>query len=96
MDMYFKVPVQIGQKDGRYIAKCFLVDLPSEGPTKHEALEALTEAVQSLVTSCAKDRSLDAMLHRHDLRLPDQGDELATGRYIDVSIRLKIPAQSEK
>ena len=92
MQVYFKVPVQIGEENGRYLASCFLVDTPSEGPTKHDALESLTTAVHSLMISSARDRALDAILHRHDLRIPDQGDELATGRYIDVSIQLKIPA----
>lgn len=94
MQVYFKVPVQIGEENGRYLASCFLVDTPSEGATKHEALETLTKAVHSLMTSCARDRALDAMFHRHDLRLPEQGDELATGRYIDVSIQLKIPPRT--
>lgn len=92
MQVYFKVPVQIREEGGRFFASCFLVDVHCEGPTKFEALEDLTKVVQSFVTSCAKDRALDAVLHRHDLRLPDARDELATGRYIDVSIQLKIPA----
>lgn len=94
MQVFFKVPVQIREENGRYIASCFLVDTHCEGPTKHEALETLTEAVHSFMTSCARDRTLDAMLRRHDLRLPDEGDELATGRYIDVSIQLKLPARN--
>lgn len=96
MQVYFKVPVEIKEKDGRYIASCFLVDTHSEGPTKHEALDALTEAVHTFMTTSARKRELDSILHRHDLRLPDQGEELATGRYIDVSIQLKIPAQTPK
>jgi hypothetical protein len=94
MQMFFKVPVEIRKVDGGFVASCFLVDAPQEGPNKHETLVALTNVVQEYVTSCCGDRAIDAMLHRHDLRLPEAGDELKTGHYIDVSILLKIPAST--
>lgn len=90
MHIVFKVPVDIEQIDGRFIASCFLLDTRHEGLTKHETLVALTGAVQSLLTSSCADRAIDAMLRRHDIRLPDAGDELETGHYIDVTVRLKI------
>lgn len=92
MQVFFKVPVQIRQESGRYIASCFLVDNLCEGSNKHEVLEDLTVAVQSFMTTCAQERAIDALLHRHDLRLPEKGEELATGRYIDIAIQLKVPA----
>ena len=92
MQMFFKVPVEIRQQDGRFIASCFLLDTHHEGANKHETLVALTNALQAFMTSCCGDRAIDAVLHRHDLRLPNVEDELRTGRYVDVSILLKIPA----
>lgn len=90
--MFFKLPVEIRQEDGRFVASCFLLDTPQEGPNKHETLAALTNAVQSYMTSCCGDRAIDAVLHRHDICLPDAGEELKTGHYIDVEVLLKIPA----
>jgi len=90
MQMFFKVPVDIRQEDGRFVASCFLLDTEHEGPNKHETLESLTIAVQSYMTSCCAERSIDAVLHRYDLRLPEPGDELVTGHYIDVSVLLKM------
>ena len=91
MQVFFKVPVEVRQERGRYVASCFLLDSHQEGPNKHEALVALTNAVQSFMTSCCSDRSIDAVLHRHNLRLPNAGDELMTGHYIDVAVLLTIP-----
>lgn len=92
MQMFFKVPVEIRQVGERFVASCFLLDAHHEGPNKHETLVALTNAVQAFMTSCCDDRAIDAMIRRHDLRVPEIGDELTTGHYIDVSILLKAPA----
>ena len=90
MQVYFKVPVQIRQENGRYFAECFLFDKHYDEPTKFEALASLTGAVQAFMTSCVRERGLDALFHRHDLRLPEINDELTTGSYIDVAIQLKF------
>lgn len=92
MQVYFKVPVEVREENGRFIASCFLLESTHEGPNKHEALEALTNAVQTFMTACCGERTMDAVLHRHDLRLPDDGDEIHTGRFVDASILLKLPA----
>jgi hypothetical protein len=96
LQIYFKVPVEVRKEDGRFVASCFLVDSLHEGPNKHETLAALTDTVQAFMTRCCNDRALDDVLHQHDLRLPDPGDELVTGHYIDVSIQLKTPALHHK
>ena len=89
--MYLKVPVHVRPENGRFISSCFLLDQPQEGPTKHAALEALTHAAQSFMTSCCKDRRVDALLHEHDLRVLNAGEEITSGRYIDVSVMLRAP-----
>ena len=89
--MYLKVPVRVRPENGRFVSSCFLLDQPQEGPTKHAALEALTNAVQSFMTSCYRDRRIDSLLHEHDLRLLNVGDEITSGRYIDVSVMLRAP-----
>jgi hypothetical protein len=91
LQIYFKVPVEIRKKNGRYVASCFLLDIVQEGANKQETLAALTDAVQLFVTACCGSRELDEMLRRHDLRLPEVGDEMVTGHYIDVAVALKIP-----
>jgi hypothetical protein len=95
LQIYFKVPVEVRREDGRFVASCFLLDTLHEGPNKHETLVALTDAVQAFMTARCNDRAVDDMLHQHDLRLPEAGDELVTGHYIDVAIQLKIPALNQ-
>lgn len=96
LQIYFKVPVEVRKDGGRFVASCFLLDTLHEGPNKQEALAALTDAVQAYMTACCKNRAVDAVIHKHDLRLPDAGDELVTGHYIDIAIALKIPALNNK
>ena len=91
LQIYFKVPVEVRREDGRFIASCFLLDSTQEGPSKHETLAALTDAVQQYMTACCNDRTIDDLLHRHNLHLPGDNEELVTGHYIDVAIQLKIP-----
>ena len=92
LQIYFKVPVEVRREDGRFVASCFLLDTRHEGPNKHETLVALTDAVQTFMTERCNARAVDDMLHQHDLHVPDEGEELVTGHYIDVAVNLKIPA----
>jgi hypothetical protein len=92
LQIYFKVPVEVRREEGRFVASCFLLDTLHEGPNKHGALAALTDAVQAYMSACCDARALDEVLQQHDLRLPAAEDELVTGHYIDVSVQLKIPA----
>ena len=89
--MYLKVPVRVQPENGRFISSCFLLDQPQAGPTKHAALEALTKALQSYMTSCYRDRRIDTLLHEHDLCVLNVGDEITSARYIDVSVVLRAP-----
>jgi hypothetical protein len=92
LQVYFKVPVEVRGENGAFVASCFLLSTTCSGPTKHEALDALTAAVQGFLSAQCAGRTLDEVLRRHDLRLPHPDEELVTGRYIDVSVMLKIPA----
>jgi hypothetical protein len=92
LQIYFKVPVEIRKENGSFVASCFLLDSQHAASNKHEALVALTDAVQAFMTTCCDRRAIDDVLREHDLRRPDAGEELVTGHYVDVSIQLKIPA----
>jgi hypothetical protein len=48
--------------------------------------------VQAFLAQQCAGRTLDDVLRRHNLHLPHPDEELVTGRYIDVSVLLKIPA----
>ena len=96
LQIYFKVPVEVRKEGGRFVASCFLLDTRHEGTNKQETLAALTDAVQAFMTTRCKDRTVDAVLRQHDLRLPEPADELVTGHYIDIAIALKIPALNNK
>jgi hypothetical protein len=92
LQVYFKVPADVQGEEGRFVASCFLLTATCTGATKHEALSALTEAVQAFLAQQCAGRTLDDVLRRHNLHLPHPDEELVTGRYIDVSVLLKIPA----
>ena len=92
LQIYFKVPVDVRKDEGGFVASCFLLESQHAAPNKHEALVALTDAVQTFMTSCCDRRVVDDVLRQHDLRLSDAGEAVVTGHYIDVAIQLKIPA----
>ena len=48
--------------------------------------------LQLMIIIFQAGRTVDEVLHQHDLSLPHPDEELVTGRYIDVSVMLKIPA----
>lgn len=92
LQVYFKVPVEVRDENGSFVASCFLLSTTCAGATKHEALDLLTAAVQDFLAAQCAGRTVDEVLHQHDLSLPHPDEELVTGRYIDVSVMLKIPA----
>lgn len=83
-----KVPVEIRNEDGRIVTSCFLLDTPQAGLNKHDALDALTDAVRSLLISCFDNGSIDRMLHDHELCPQDVRSDVIDGRYIEVSLTL--------
>ncbi len=91
LHVYFKVPVEVRDENGRFVASCFLLPATCDGETKFEAISALTEVVRIFLTAQCTGRTLDDVLHRHDLQLPHPHEELVTGRYIDIAVQLKIP-----
>jgi hypothetical protein len=91
LQIFFKVPVEVWQEDDCYFSSCFLLDTVHTGPNKHESLMALTDAVQGFMTICCNNRAVDDVMRQHGLCEPSADDEMATGNYIDISIRLKIP-----
>ncbi len=86
-----KVPVEVRQENGRFIATCFLLSSSHDAPSKHGALENLAGAVQALMFSRFKDRDIDRLLQDHDLRAHLASNGIAGGSYIDVSVTLKAP-----
>ena len=83
-----KVPVEIRNEDGRIVTSCFLLDTPQEGSNKHDALDALTDAVRSFLISCFGNGSIDRMLQDHELCPQDVRSGVMDGRYIEVSLTL--------
>ena len=83
-----KLPVEIRNEEGRIVASCFLLDTSQEGSNKHDALDALTDAVRSFLISCFGIGSIDRMLHDHELCPQDVRGGVMDGRYIEVSLTL--------
>lgn len=92
LQVYFKIPADVRGEQGCFVASCFLLKATCTGATKHEALDALTAAVQAFLAQQCAGRTLDDVLRQHDLRLPHPDEELVSGRYIDVAVLLTIPA----
>ena len=89
----FRVPVEVRQENGRYIATCFLLDVQREAPSKHEALEGMVKAVQLHLYSRFKDRTIDSLLRDHDLEAQPAPGGIEGSSYVDVSVMLKAPPQ---
>lgn len=89
VNVYMKLPTMVRVENGRYVASCFLLDQSYEGATKHDALDALTKAAQAYITLCYQERRLDALLQAHDLQVQSAGEDVTSGRYIDVAVILK-------
>ena len=64
LQVYFKVPADVQGEEGRFVASCFLLTTPCGGATKHEALSALTEAVQAFLAQQCAGRTLDDVLRQ--------------------------------
>jgi len=83
-----RVPVEIRNEEGHIVTSCFLLDTPQEGSNKHDALDALTDAVRSFLISSFGNGSIDRMLHDHKLCPQDVQSGVIDGRYIEVSLTL--------
>ncbi|MGC2519401.1 MAG: hypothetical protein WA373_09895 [Burkholderiales bacterium] len=89
----FRVPVEVRQENGRFIATCFLLDSRQEATSKHDAIENMANAIQLQMFSRFRDRAIDTFLHDHGLDAHDESSGIEGGPYVDVSIMLKADAQ---
>jgi len=87
-----RVPVDVREENGRYVASCFLLDSHQEATSKHDAIENMANAVQSHMSSRFNDRAIDALLRDHALDAQHGRSEVEGGPYIDISIMLKAGA----
>ena len=60
----FNLPADVKKKGKLFIAKCPLLDVYSQGDSKKEALEHLTEALQLFVESCFERGTLDQVMKK--------------------------------
>lgn len=65
MDLIFSVEVPFGIKEegGQYISYCPVLDVYSQGSTKHSAQENLVEALQLFLISCYERGTLQTVLN---------------------------------
>ena len=66
----FELRAKIRKKGARFISSCPLLDVFSQGRTRHEAGRNLVDALASFLTSCYERGTLDAVLRESGI-LPD-------------------------
>lgn len=84
-----RIPFSVREEAGVFYSSCTILDVHSQGATKDEALDNLTEAIQLFVETCYESGSLENVLKHSGftpahLAMSDQ----AEGDYMDVPLSL--------
>ena len=93
MRVSFRVPVEVRQENGHFIATCFLLESRQVAASKHDAIENMAIAVQLKMFARFNNRAVDAFLRDHEFDAQHESSGIEGGPYIDVSIMLKAGAQ---
>jgi predicted RNase H-like HicB family nuclease len=59
----FKLPIRVRKKGKWFISSCPVLDVFSQGPTRAEAEQNLTDALHSFLISCYEAETLEKVLH---------------------------------
>ncbi len=89
----FKLPVDVVDKDGLYVACCSTLDVYSQGGSLEEAKKNLVEALTAFIQACLENASLEEVLRECGLkpvtsRLEAKKTIVDKQDYVDVPIEL--------
>ena len=92
----FRLPYTVRQEGKWFYSCCAILDVFSQGHTRQEAADNLTEAVQLFIESCYERGVLDQVLQSSGFH--SAGQEVLAGagaEYLEVPISLIASARAE-
>lgn len=87
-----RVPITLREDAGWYIASCEMLDVVSQGRTRAQALDNVSEALQLFIETCHEMGTLDAVLHECGFHAEKPGEEQEPVDEPCVSIPLSLVA----
>ncbi len=93
VEMSFKLPLKIVQKDKLYIASCPVLDVATQGKSKREAKKNLSEALLLFLETCIQHGTLNAVLEECGFRTYKQRPAKAAAskeEYINIPVPLHV------
>lgn len=88
VEIKMKVPILVEKDEPGYISRCPPLDICSQGKTKKQAKENLTEAMQLFIESCFERGTLDSVLK--DCGLARDGENIPIPKDVD-STYINLP-----
>ena len=87
-----RVPITLREDDGWHIASCDMLDVVSQGKTRSQALDNVTEALQLFIETCHEIGTLDTVLRECGFHAEKPGAENEAEDEPYVSIPLSLVA----